>query len=147
MATTTAEAQCQSLRPPIDSAPTEYVLNVPTRLQAAPVPETVATVLELKEAPRADTGRFDTLSASADSTEEDRHACGFRSVRSHPHKLRRLATRVASRSERVVPSLPAMPQRTNHRLGLPAITRYVSATICPIVAGSRLAATLPASAT
>ena len=51
----------------------EHVLNVLGRLSAVPVPEQVETALELKEAPRADTSRYDTLRAN-DSTEEVDHA-------------------------------------------------------------------------
>jgi transposase len=51
----------------------EHVLNVLGRLTAGPPPEQVETALELKEAPRADTGRYDTLRAN-DSTEEVDHA-------------------------------------------------------------------------
>jgi hypothetical protein len=51
----------------------EHVLNVLGRLTAGPPPEQVETALELKEAPRADTGRYDTLRAN-DGTAEVDHA-------------------------------------------------------------------------
>jgi hypothetical protein len=51
----------------------EHVLNVLGRLTGGPAPEQVETALELKEAPRADTGRYDTLRAN-DGTAEVDHA-------------------------------------------------------------------------
>lgn len=39
----------------------EHVLNVLARLNASPVPECVETTLQLKEAPVADTARYDSL--------------------------------------------------------------------------------------
>lgn len=39
----------------------EHVLNVLARLNAAPPLETVETTLQVKEAPVADTGRYDRL--------------------------------------------------------------------------------------
>ena len=41
----------------------EHVLNVIARLNQAPVPESVPTTLQVKEAPVADTGRYDRLRA------------------------------------------------------------------------------------
>ena len=39
----------------------EHVLNVVARLNAAPVPESVATTLQLTQAPLAITSRYDSL--------------------------------------------------------------------------------------
>ena len=39
----------------------EHILNVLGRLNSAPPPEPVATLLQVKEAPLADTGRYDRL--------------------------------------------------------------------------------------
>jgi hypothetical protein len=39
----------------------EHVLNVLTRLNASPLPACVETSLQLKEAPTANTGRYDSL--------------------------------------------------------------------------------------
>ena len=39
----------------------EHVLNVLARLNSAPPPERVETTLQVKEAPVADTGRYDRL--------------------------------------------------------------------------------------
>jgi len=50
----------------------EHVENVLARLNASPVPESVETSLLLKEAPVADTGRYDSLRAiGADLAEVD----------------------------------------------------------------------------
>jgi hypothetical protein len=43
----------------------EHVLNVIGRLNASPSPEQVETALQLREAPRADTGRYDRLRGQA----------------------------------------------------------------------------------
>jgi hypothetical protein len=43
----------------------EHVLNVIGRLSASPPPEQVETALQLREAPRADTGRYDRLRGAA----------------------------------------------------------------------------------
>jgi hypothetical protein len=51
----------------------EHVLNVLGRLSAGPPIEQAETALELTEAPRADTGRYDSLRAQ-DSGEEIDHA-------------------------------------------------------------------------
>jgi hypothetical protein len=51
----------------------EHVLNVLGRLSASPPLEQAETALELTEAPRADTGRYDSLRAQ-DSGEEIDHA-------------------------------------------------------------------------
>jgi hypothetical protein len=48
----------------------EHVLNVLARLNASPSPPSVETSLQLKEAPLADTGRYDSLR----NTEEAHHA-------------------------------------------------------------------------
>lgn len=39
----------------------EHVINVLARLQAQPLPETVATILQVSQPPRADTARYDSL--------------------------------------------------------------------------------------
>ena len=39
----------------------EHVLNVVARLNAAPVPDSVATTLQLTQAPLANTSRYDSL--------------------------------------------------------------------------------------
>ncbi len=39
----------------------EHILNVLARLDSSPAPDTVETSLELKEAPRANTERYDSL--------------------------------------------------------------------------------------
>ena len=44
----------------------EHVLNVPARLTAAPQPESVETSLQLKEAPLANTSRYDSLRGTGD---------------------------------------------------------------------------------
>ena len=44
----------------------EHVLNVLARLTAAPQPESVETTLQLKEAPLANTGRYDSLRGAGD---------------------------------------------------------------------------------
>ena len=46
----------------------EHVLNVLARLNAAPVPESVQTTLQLKEAPLANTGRYDSLRSGTELT-------------------------------------------------------------------------------
>ena len=57
---------------PACSAPS-MSLNVLARLNASPVPASVETSLQLKEAPLADTGRYDSLRAGgrADAVEVD----------------------------------------------------------------------------
>ena len=52
----------------------EHVLNMLGRLKPSPAPECVETVLQLKEAPIADTGRYDSLRTATDSIGEDSHA-------------------------------------------------------------------------
>lgn len=42
----------------------EHIENVIARLHQGPLPESVETTLQLKQAPVADTGRYDTLRAS-----------------------------------------------------------------------------------
>ena len=44
----------------------EHVLNVLTRLNATPTPESVETTLQLKEAPLANTSRYDSLRSVVD---------------------------------------------------------------------------------
>jgi len=44
---------------------TEHVLNVLARLNAAPVPESVESSLHLRQAPLANTGRYDSLRGDA----------------------------------------------------------------------------------
>ena len=39
----------------------EHVINVLARLQAQPLPETVATILQVRQAPVAATARYDSL--------------------------------------------------------------------------------------
>ena len=51
----------------------EHVLNVLGRLTAVAAPEQVATALQLKEPPLADTGRYDLL-RGMDCAEEINHA-------------------------------------------------------------------------
>jgi hypothetical protein len=43
----------------------EHVLNVLGRLNASPPPQQVETALQLREAPRADTDRYDRLRDAA----------------------------------------------------------------------------------
>ena len=45
----------------------EHVLNVLARLTAAPQPESVETSLQLKEAPLANTSRYDSLRGNGDN--------------------------------------------------------------------------------
>ena len=51
---------------------TEHVLNVLVRLDAVPVPELVESSLHLREAPVANTGRYDRL--RGDAMMEVKHA-------------------------------------------------------------------------
>jgi hypothetical protein len=51
----------------------EHVLNVLGRLTAAAPPEPVDTALQLGEAPRADTGRYDRLRAEQAAAQEVDH--------------------------------------------------------------------------
>jgi hypothetical protein len=44
----------------------EHVINVIGRLNQAPPPDAVASSLQLKQAPVADTGRYDRLREEAD---------------------------------------------------------------------------------
>ena len=39
----------------------EHILNVLARLNTPPAPPALETTLQVKEAPKADTGRYDTL--------------------------------------------------------------------------------------
>ena len=55
----------------------EHVLNVLARLNASPLPESVETSLQLKDAPLADTGRYDSLRGTDEAvidSEEIDHA-------------------------------------------------------------------------
>jgi hypothetical protein len=52
----------------------EHVENVLARLNAAPPPERVETTLELREAPQANTSRYDSLRETSGSVVEARHA-------------------------------------------------------------------------
>jgi hypothetical protein len=52
----------------------EHVENVLARLNAAPPPARVETTLELREAPLANTSRYDSLREAADSVVEADHA-------------------------------------------------------------------------
>ena len=51
---------------------TEHVLNVLARLNASELPQSVESTLQLKEAPVANTGRYDSL--RGDTMEELSHA-------------------------------------------------------------------------
>ncbi len=57
--------------PPSGRVSVEHVINVLGRLNAAPVPENVATILQVSTPPLADTARYDRLRAQADSEEID----------------------------------------------------------------------------
>jgi len=50
---------------------TEHVINVLGRLQAQPLPETVATNLQVSQTPLTDTARYDSLRAGSDMQEAD----------------------------------------------------------------------------
>ena len=50
--------------PPSGRVSTEHVINVLTRLQAQTMPQSVATTLQVRQAPLADTARYDSLRAS-----------------------------------------------------------------------------------
>jgi len=52
----------------------EHVKNILARLNSPPIPDPVATALTLKEAPVADTARYDRLRPSQDQRQEVRHA-------------------------------------------------------------------------
>ena len=52
----------------------EHILNVIGRLNASPMPPCVETTLELKEAPLANTDRYDRLRSEAQGVTEDSHA-------------------------------------------------------------------------
>jgi hypothetical protein len=52
----------------------EHVLNVLARLNAGPAPQQIETSLQLVEAPRADTGRYDRLRLAGENAEEIGHA-------------------------------------------------------------------------
>ena len=51
----------------------EHILNVVARLRLVPVPESAETSLQLKEAPAANTDRYDSLRGT-DATQEISHA-------------------------------------------------------------------------
>ena len=57
--------------PPSGRVSTEHVINVLGRLQAQPLPETVATNLQVSQTPLADTARYDSLRAGSDMQEAD----------------------------------------------------------------------------
>ena len=57
--------------PPSGRVSVEHVINVLGRLNAAPVPENVATILQVSTPPLANTARYDRLRAQADSEEID----------------------------------------------------------------------------
>ena len=57
--------------PPSGRVSCEHVVNVLTRLQAQPLPETVATVLQVSQLPLANTARYDSLRAASDVQEAD----------------------------------------------------------------------------
>ena len=52
----------------------EHVKNILARLNSPPIPDPVATALTLKEAPVADTARYDRLRPSQDQRQEVHHA-------------------------------------------------------------------------
>ena len=52
----------------------EHVLNVVARLNAKPTPKTVETTLQLREAPLANTSRYDSLRGDLTTAREVRHA-------------------------------------------------------------------------
>ena len=55
--------------PPSGRVSTEHVINVLARLQqASPKPETIQTTLQVRQAPLADTGRYDSLRSSSSSS-------------------------------------------------------------------------------
>ncbi len=54
-----------------DEVSTEHVINVLGRLQVQPLPETVATNLQVSQTPLADTARYDSLRAGSDMQEAD----------------------------------------------------------------------------
>ena len=49
----------------------EHVINVLARLQAQPLPEAVATILQVSQPPLANPARYDSLRASNDVQEAD----------------------------------------------------------------------------
>jgi hypothetical protein len=57
--------------PPSGRVSCEHVVNVLARLQAQPLPETVATVLKVSQTPLANTARYDSLRAGSDVQEAD----------------------------------------------------------------------------
>lgn len=57
--------------PPSGRVSTEHVINVLGCLQAQPLPETVATNLQVSQTPLADTARYDSLRAGSDMQEAD----------------------------------------------------------------------------
>lgn len=52
----------------------EHVENAPARMNAGPVPASVETSLQLKEAPVANTGRYDSLRTAGYDLMEAEHA-------------------------------------------------------------------------
>jgi transposase len=52
----------------------EHVLNVLARLHSAPMPESVQSSLQLREAPVANTSRYDSLRVGANAAQEASHA-------------------------------------------------------------------------
>ena len=59
--------------PPSGRVSCEHVINVLARLQAQPLPETVATILQVRQAPTTDTARYDRL-RTAQAAQEADHA-------------------------------------------------------------------------
>mgnify|MGYP007028422032 CR=1 FL=1 len=57
--------------PPSGRVSCEHVVNVLARLQAQPLPETVATILQVSQSPLANTARYDSLRAGSDVQEAD----------------------------------------------------------------------------
>lgn len=52
----------------------EHILNVIARLNASPLPPCVQTSLQLKEAPKANTDRYDSLRSESSVHPEANHA-------------------------------------------------------------------------
>lgn len=57
--------------PPSGRVSCEHVINVLARLQAQPLPEAVATILQVSQPPLANPARYDSLRASNDVQEAD----------------------------------------------------------------------------
>jgi hypothetical protein len=57
--------------PPSGRVSVEHVVNVLGRLNAAPLPQTATTQLKVRVAPLADTARYDSLRAEADTARQE----------------------------------------------------------------------------